>query len=406
MELLPTFCKLKMSSNQSLTKFKSLLSQFNIPHFQTRDENETEVSFQPVSIGLINDTWTVTIDPSNSTSPQYVLQRINHEVFRNPKAIDHNNRMLLEHVSQYHPNELFPRLIPLWNLSSPSNHQTLLFDESSKCYFRLYDYIPNSYSVQVLETVEQAYTAAKAFGSFCRIFSTPSSASKELLKELQDTIPNFHNLTLRYNQYQEALIIGLPERIAIAKDEILVLQSMEDILTTYNSLTTDSDFGDRTILRKRVTHHDCKISNMLFEKSTNEGKCVIDLDTTMSGYFISDLGDMFRTFLPACSEEETDLSKVSVRLEYFKAIVDGYLSEMKEILQREELEYVVFAGQFVIYMQTLRFLTDYLLGDVYYKVDHSEHNLNRARNQLKLLQSYRTSLPSMNSIVDNLVNCS
>jgi hypothetical protein len=394
---------------------KSVVSHFDIGHIDDKVEDgeyDCNIHIEPISIGLINDTWIVTsLDSDGNISNQYILQRINHEVFCHPHSIDHNFRLMVEHIEQYHPNEIFPRLIPLKKSSSSSSSSpsssdktvTLLYIETTQTYFRMVDYIMNSYSLQVLESPTQAYEAAKAFGSFCRMFSTPSISSQTLLNCLQDTIPNFHNLILRYEQYQEALVDkGRAERIMQARPEINALQEMTDILFIYKTITSDSDMLMK--MEKRVTHHDCKISNMLFDSHSHQGKCVVDLDTTMPGYFISDIGDMFRTFLSAHSEEEMDLSKVYVRMEYFEAVVEGYLSEMKDVLTKTELEYVTYAGEFIIYMQTLRFLTDFLLGDVYYKVTSEEHNLHRARNQLKLLQSYRACKPTMIGIVERIVS--
>ncbi len=367
--------------------------QLLFSRFETSLEESTfSIALEPISIGLINDTWIVTCVNDEEIKRQFVMQRINHDVFRNPLAIDSNNRSMLRHISQYHQHEVFPRLFPL--KGSP-DQSTLLHDHDSGTFYRLYEYISQSYSVQALTAVDQAYEAAKAFGKFCRIFSTPSGVCEDLLSKLQDTIPDFHNLRLRYWQYKNALEKGIPQRLEIAINDISILSQMNDIIDVYSVIV-----GSDNMLTKRVTHHDCKISNMLFDKTTNKSICVVDLDTTMPGYFISDLGDMFRTFLPAYCEEEEDLTKVDVRLEYFEAIVQGYLSEMMNILSTMELQYIVYAGEYIIYMQTLRFLTDYLLGDIYYKVSHPKHNLYRARNQLKLLQSYRGKKNEMQDIVE------
>ena len=138
-------------------------------------------------------------------------------------------------------------------------------------------------------------------------------------------------------------------------------------------------------LKKGVTHHDTKISNVLFDKS-DKGLCVIDLDTVMPGYFISDVGDMLRTYLSPVNEEEKDLSRIEVRDDYFKAIAEGYLSEMKEELSQKEKEHFVYSGKFMIYMQALRFLTDYFKDDTYYGSKYPGHNLVRATNQATLLK--------------------
>ena len=150
-------------------------------------------------------------------------------------------------------------------------------------------------------------------------------------------------------------------------------------MTTYENLLKNPAF------KTRVTHHDTKISNVLFDEEDN-GLCVIDLDTVMPGYFISDVGDMLRTYLSPVSEEEKDFSKIVIREDYFRAIKKGYMSEMENDLSEEEKAHFIYAGKFMIYMQALRFLTDHLNNDIYYGAKYEGHNMVRARNQVVLLQ--------------------
>jgi Ser/Thr protein kinase RdoA (MazF antagonist) len=171
---------------------------------------------------------------------------------------------------------------------------------------------------------------------------------------LQDTIPNFHNLSLRYQQFQLSLQQGNKERLLEAADIIKQLEKYSYIVVDFEQIKINPQF------KKPVMHHDTKISNVLFDRQ-NKGTCVIDLDTVMAGFFISDVGDMMRTYLAAVSEEETDFSTIDVREDYFVAIVEGYLSEMKAVLTEEEQKCFIYAGKFMIYMQSIRFLADYLL---------------------------------------------
>ena len=175
------------------------------------------------------------------------------------------------------------------------------------------------------------------------------------------------------------MINGNKSRIENSTDSIRFILDNKNIVAIYEDIIKNPNF------KTRVIHHDTKINNVLFDK-TNQGICVIDLDTVMPGFFISDVGDMMRTYLSPVSEEEKDYSKIIVREDYFKAILKGYLSEMKEELSQEELKYFVYAGKFIIYMQAMRFLTDYLLNDVYYGEQYPEHNIIRANNQIVLLQ--------------------
>ena len=249
--------------------------------------------------------------------------------------------------------------------------QDLVFDEHQG-YFRLFPFVKNSHTVDVVNTPQQAYEAAKQFGHFTRLLAGFPT------KELQITLPDFHNLPLRYQQFNTALLNGDPVRIQEAAATILFLQQHIDIVTTSQSIPNNPAF------KKRVTHHDTKISNVLFDDS-DKGLCVIDLDTVMPGYFISDVGDMLRTYLSPVSEEESDFSQIEIRANYFKAIAEGYLSEMNEVLSSTEKQHFVYAGKFMIYMQALRFITDYINNDVYYGSKYQGQNFIRAKNQVVLL---------------------
>jgi Ser/Thr protein kinase RdoA (MazF antagonist) len=237
----------------------------------------------------------------------------------------------------------------------------------------MFPFVPGSHSIDVVETPRQAYEAATQFGRFTRLLHGID------VKKLKLTIPCFHDLTLRYEQFLQALEKGNKQRIEESKDLIRSLVSHTDIVTKYGYIKTSSEF------KLRVTHHDTKISNVLFD-AEGKGLCVIDLDTVMPGYFISDVGDMMRTYLSPVSEEEKEFSKIEVRDEFYKAIVQGYYNEMKDELTVTEKKYFFYSGTFMIYMQALRFATDYLNDDVYYGAKYPRHNLIRAKNQTVLLE--------------------
>ncbi len=177
------------------------------------------------------------------------------------------------------------------------------------------------------------------------------------------------------------LTSGNQHRIAASKNEIQFLKDHSWIADFFETIKANPNF------KLRATHHDTKISNLLFDEH-DKGICVIDLDTLMPGYFISDLGDMFRTYLCAVSEEETDFSKLVVRPTIYKAIVKGYLKGAGNMLSKDEADQIYYAGLFMIYMQALRFLTDFINDDVYYGAKYPLHNFNRASNQIKLLEDY------------------
>jgi Ser/Thr protein kinase RdoA (MazF antagonist) len=322
------------------------------------ETDQTVVS--PFGTGLINHTWRVT-----AGNGMFILQRINTDVFKDPDGIAQNLRSLDQYLKQHAPGYLF--VAPV----ADSNGQTLWKDHTG-CY-RIFPFVKGSHAVTVVQTADQAFGAAKQFGRFTKVLSGFDA------RQLSITLPWFHDLGYRFAQFQEAITRGDAGRIDASGEAIRFLQDQDRIVHRYQAMQNDPAF------RIRVTHHDTKISNVLFNEK-NQAVCVVDLDTVMPGYFISDIGDMMRTYLPAVSEEEKDLSKVDIREDIYHAIVDGYLSEMKDELSEAEQSSFFYAAEFLIYMQALRFLTDHLLNDRYYGASYEGHNLVRAMNQITLLQ--------------------
>jgi len=321
-------------------------------------EKETEI--EAFGKGLINHTWKVV-----AGNESYILQRINDSVFKRPADIAFNIRLIGEHLKLHHPKYHF--VAPITAVDS----REMIFVEELG-YFRLFPFVTGSHTIDVVKTPNQAYEAASQFGKFTRLLSDIQPA------ELKITIPDFHNLTLRYRQFQEAMKNGNKKRISESEELIKKASSQADIVKTFEQLRSNPSF------HLRVTHHDTKISNILFDED-DKGIAVIDLDTVMPGYFISDVGDMMRTYLSPVSEEENDLDKIIIREDIYKAIEQGYQDEMKGELTEVEREHFFYAGQFMIYMQALRFLEDHLNDDVYYGARYPGHNLRRAENQLVLL---------------------
>lgn len=329
-----------------------------LPAYGLDEEVATIESF---GSGIINGTWKVT-----TPGKQFILQRVNNNVFKDPEAIAENISMLAKYLKKHHPNYYF--VAPV---QSNSGEEIVHFQD--KGFFRLFPYVANSHSNDVVKSTDEAYEAALQFGRFTRLLSGFEC------NMLNITIPDFHNLDLRYQQFQLALRKGNKQRINNSDRLIKSLLKHEPIVKEYNTIRANADF------KLRVTHHDTKISNVLFN-TQNKGVCVIDLDTVMPGYFISDVGDMMRTYLSPVSEEEGESSKIEVRPEFYHAIVEGYYSEMKEELTLTEKRYFFYAGKFMIYMQALRFLTDHLNDDTYYGARYEGHNYVRAQNQAVLLE--------------------
>ena len=317
-------------------------------------ENATAI---PLSQGLINQTFDV-----HTAHGNFILQSINTQVFKDPFAIDHNIKAIGQYYNTNRPDQLFTHLVP--NLRG----ETLIACEGKQ--YRAFKKI-EGIALDVLTTAAEAKEAAQQFGQFT------ASLTEFPIGELKVTIPQFHDLALRYHQFEQALIHGDSKRIETAKDAILFLKSHQSYVKKWIHFTTNRE------AHLRVTHHDTKISNVLFKDEN--AICVIDLDTTMPGYFISDVGDMCRTYLCPVNEACQDLNQIKVIPERWTAIQNGYSEAMGGFLTNFEKDHFAFSGLSIIYMQALRFLTDYLQLDQYYKVDRPSQNLDRTLNQNQLL---------------------
>ena len=333
-----------------------------------------DCEINPFANGLINRTWKVT-----HAGDDYILQKVNHHIFQSPHHIADNINYISQYLQHHFPHYIFPT--PIANQKG----DTLTYLPGDG-YYRIFPFVKASHSIDVVTTTKQAYEGAKTFGGFTHRLSHFN------VTKLQITLPDFHDLTLRYQQFEQAIVNGNPARIQQTKELIQELQGQQYIAEEYKHICGSAEF------KKRVTHHDTKISNVLFDDDDNS-ICVIDLDTVMPGYFISDVGDMMRTYLSPVSEEEKDFSQIHIRDEYFKAIISGYLYEMHEELTETEKQYFVYAGKFMIYMQALRFLTDYLNNDSYYGAQYTEHNLVRAQNQAHLLKELCNKEETLQALV-------
>ena len=318
----------------------------------------TDCRMRQYGNGLINKTWLL-----EYRSLGFILQEINQQVFHSPVDIAYNLKLITDHLEEVHPGYLFvaPLLTP----------QGANMVQCQGGYFRIFPFVQHSHTSDVVETPEEAYEAAKQFAGFTRNLCGLDP------NKLKVTIPHFHDLTLRYLQFELALLHGDPTRIKQAK-------SLITFITDHRKISGEFEYH-RADLKIRCMHHDTKISNVLFD-GNNRALCVIDLDTVMPGYFTSDVGDMMRTYLCPVSEEEADLSKICIRREFYTAIVEGYIEAMKDELRESEKEHFILSGKFMIYMQAIRFLTDHLNGDIYYGAKYEGHNLVRAANQVELLE--------------------
>lgn len=337
-------------------------------------EIKRDASIQTFGNGLINSTWKVT-DGLND----FVLQKVNEQVFKSPYDIASNIDAVDNFLKKNHPD--YPFIAPLRTVGG----RNMVYLPGEGC-FRLFPFIKDSVTHSIALNAEHAFQAAFQFGQFTRKLHHFPAAT------LKITLPDFHNLTARFQQFNAALYHGNPNRIFESKNEIEYLISQQKIVSTYQGTITSGKFPIR------VMHHDTKISNVLFDKK-DRGIAVIDLDTVMPGYYISDVGDMMRTYLSPVSEEETDLTKIEIRPDFFEGIAEGYFQAMADVLNEFEIKKFIYSGVFVVYMQALRFLTDYLNDDVYYGSSYEKHNYLRAQNQIVLLKSLMEMELKLNEIV-------
>ena len=351
--------------------FGSILSQYGF--------DESEFSVKLFGNGLINHTWKIIY-----AGKEFLLQRINQQVFKRPEEILENSSLLESYFKKNHPDYLF--VAPLSSL----HHLNYVVDGENN-FYRLFPFIKNSQSFNSVPNPALAFEAAKQFGRFTRLLSHFDPAT------LHITVPDFHNLPLRFHQYQQVLENAGSQRIEKSLTLIRFLEEQKEIMEIFEHALNNNSFA------QRVIHHDAKINNVLFDIGTNKALCVIDLDTVMTGYYISDVGDMLRTYLSAASEEESDFELIHIREEYFYEIVRGYLGEMQAELTKEEIKYFVYAGKFAIYLQAIRFISDYLNNDRYYQIKYPEQNLVRAHNQVVLLKRYIEKESLMNKILAEFV---
>ena len=341
-----------------MTNFDAILSQFGVRAH----------GIEKISAGHIHQTYKVIGER------EFILQRINDSVFRQPEVIATNIETANSYLKKHYPDYWF--VAPL-----PDSKGNLLVNDEEGHPWRLFPYIKGSITYNELRDPEQAYSAAQEFGKLTRYLEgCPPD-------QFKPTIDRFHDLTWRYEQFRTTRAIADADRLDTAQHCISLANEFSYLVDYYQKLI------NQNILKLRITHNDTKINNVLFDSISEKALAVIDLDTLMPGYFIYDLGDMVRTFVSPANEEEKELSKVTFRKEFYDGLLAGYLSQMKPLLSKEELEVVPKAGLLMTYIMALRFLTDYLAGDTYYQTYYPGQNLVRAKNQLHLLQLLRQSIP-------------
>jgi hypothetical protein len=333
--------------------------------------------------GHINDSYCVNFRQA-STSVRYILQRINHSIFRNPIALMENIQRVTSHLAAKVSGERDRSRLVLTLI--PAHDGRTWYVDADGSYWRTYQFIENAHTYDAVESTEQAFQAAKAFGQFQKLLVDLPAP------RLHDTIKDFHHTPKRFMALEQAISSDVAGRAILAKREIefaFTHQSIASVLLDAN-------------LPVRITHNDTKFNNVMLDDVTGEAICVIDLDTVMSGLALHDFGDMVRTATSPAKEDEQNLSKVTMQFSMFEALVRGYLASAGDFLTKAERQHLVVSGKLMTFEQGVRFLTDYLQCDPYYKVSCDEHNLDRCRTQFKLLESIEQQEERMDRLVQSI----
>lgn len=317
---------------------------------------------------------------------RYVLQRINHLIFTDVETLQRNISKVTGHIRRKLIEAHTPDL-DRKTLTFLTTHEGFSFHFDGTNYWRVSLFIPRSKSIDTTLTPSLAASAGRAFGDFyCMLADLPAES-------LDETIPNFHNMEIRLDQLHQAILLDKASRVAGVRSLIKELEKRSGEMCIQEQLYREGK------LVKRINHCDTKINNVLFDVDTDELLCVIDLDTVMPGFVLSDIGDFIRTAVNTGAEDEEQLERISVDYEVFEAYITAYMSVAKEILTPTEIRLLPYGGRLLTYMQAVRFLTDYLNGDVYFKIHKAEHNLIRAIAQFEYLKRLEEAAPRMDALM-------
>jgi len=342
---------------------------------------------QPHGGGHINDSYRLI--NSVADRPDYLLQRVNHFVFKDVPLLMQNMVLVTDHVKakirKKFPDETDRRSLTI----IPTKEGLSWFRDPEGNFWRVLRFIEDHLVFDSTTDPAIAYEGAKTFGAFTAMLNDLQA------DQVGTVIPDFHNMKWRLTQLEQSIKKDAAGRLKTVKKEIDYVESRSRMMLTIH------DLGEKGEIPLRVTHNDTKISNVLFD-TQKKGLCVIDLDTIQPGYVTSDFGDGIRTLTNTGEEDDEHLERVSMDLELYEAFASGFLDSTRDILSPAEKGALVYAGLLFPYMQAVRFLIDYLDGDIYYKVKHPEHNLVRTHAQLKLTRDGEDKMDKLRAIIQKL----
>jgi aminoglycoside phosphotransferase (APT) family kinase protein len=318
---------------------------------------------------------------------RYILQRINDRIFRDVPALMENIQRVTEHAARRVAgdggDDASRRTLTL----VPTREGRAVHRDAAGGWWRCYLFIEGARTHDLIEHPRQAREAAQAFGEFQKLLADlPGS-------RLHETIPDFHHTRRRFENLQKAIGADVRGRAAEARAEIAFVAEREAMVDVLLDLQAAGEMPER------ITHNDTKLNNVMIDAVTETGICVIDLDTVMPGLALYDFGDMVRSAVNAAAEDERDLARVEARLPFFEALVEGYVAATRSFLVPAESAHLAFSGRLITFEIGMRFLTDFIEGDVYFKTKRPGHNLERARNQFALLRSLEAQRATMERIV-------
>ncbi len=362
-----------------MEKFKDIARAFRC--------SGTYLGEDPYGSGHINDTFRVSYEEADGRQVHYIHQHVNRRVFADVPALMDNIGRVTRHqrhkLEEAGVPDLARRVLTLVPTVEGEDYHIDVDGE----YWRTFEFIEGALGHDEVENLGQAFEAARAFGVFqCQLADLPD--------RLHETIPKFHDTRSRFEDLRRAVAQDSYGRVAEVGREIDFALSREEIAGVVLDLMASGEIPER------VTHNDTKLNNVLIDTDTGEGLCVIDLDTVMPGSVLYDVGDMIRTTTSSAPEDETELSGVEMEIDYFEAIVKGYLESAGGFLAPAERELIPFSGRLITYEVGIRFLTDYLQGDVYFKTHRAGQNLDRCRRQFRMVESIERQMDAMQRIVD------
>ena len=350
-------------NNQKKYDFPAVISHFEI------QGDIAEVT--PYGSGHIHDTFHV--KNAEAGKRDYLLQRINHNVFKRIPELTENIQLVTDHLRKKLSE--VPGASPDKEVLNPihTKEGNGFYKDKEGNYWRMYFYLDNTRSYDIVETANQAYEGGKAFGRFQALLSDVKVDS------LHETIPLFHDIKNRLKLFEEAIARDPKGRVKEVAPEIAFVNDRRERMSVIRTL------GQEGKIPLRITHNDTKFNNVLLNEN-DEAQCVIDLDTVMPGYIAYDFGDSIRTIINTAAEDEKDLDKIRLNLELFKAFTRGFIEEAGTLMSKAEIRSLSDGVLLLPFIMGLRFLTDYIDGDVYYKIEFPEHNIQRARAQFKLVE--------------------